>query len=195
MSTMTDDTSVLVVEDNDELAGLYASWTSPEWSVETVTHGEDAVPAVDESTDVVVLDRRLPGCSGEEVLGRLREAGYDCQVVIVTAVDPDFDIVEMGFDDYLVKPVDRETFERTLDRLLARSAYDEELRAYYAAVSKLAVLETHKPGEELAASEEYDELRARARRRERRADDLLDELLADPEDAQAFRGLLESATQ
>jgi DNA-binding response OmpR family regulator len=193
---MSDDTSVLVVEDNVELAGMYASWTPAEWSVETVTNGEDAVPAVDESTDVVVLDRRLPGCSGDEVLERVREAGYDCQVVIVTAVDPDFDIVAMGFDDYLVKPVDRETFERTLDRLLARSAYDEELRSYYAAVSKLAVLETHKTNEELAASAEYDDLRERARRRGSRADDLLDDLLADSvANSQVFRGLLESATQ
>ncbi|WP_323677484.1 HalX domain-containing protein [Halorubellus sp. PRR65] len=193
---MTDDTSVLVVEDNAELAWLYASWTPADWSVATVTNGEDAVPAVDESTDVVVLDRRLPGCSGDEVLERVREAGYDCQVVIVTAVDPDFDIVEMGFDDYLVKPVDRETFERTLERLLARSAYDEELRAYYAAVSKLAVLETHKTPDELAASAEYDDLRERARRRGGRADDLLDDLLAESAaGSQVFRGLLESATQ
>jgi DNA-binding response OmpR family regulator len=193
---MTDDTSVLVVEDNVELAGLYASWTPAEWSVEIVTNGEDAVPAVDESTDVVVLDRRLPGYSGDEVLTRLREEGYDCQVVIVTAVDPDFDIVEMRFDDYLVKPVDRETFERTLERLFARSAYDEELRAYYAAVSKLAVLEAHKADDELAASGAYDDLRRRVRERGGRADDLLDELLSDvAANAQVFRGLLESATQ
>jgi DNA-binding response OmpR family regulator len=193
---MTDDTSVLVVEDDAELAGLYASWAPGEWSVETVTTGEDAVPAVDESTDVVVLDRRLPGCSGDEVLDRLRERGYDCQVVIVTAVDPDFDIVEMGFDDYLVKPVDRETFERTLERLLARSAYDAELREYYAAVSKLAVLEGHKSSEELADSTAYDDLRERARARGGRADDLLEALLSDSTaNAPVFRGLLESATQ
>ena len=193
---MTNDTSVLVVEDDVELAGLYASWTPAAWSVETVTNGEDAVPAVDESTDVVVLDRRLPGRSGDEVLTRLRDAGYDCQVVIVTAVDPDFDVVEMRFDDYLVKPVDRETFQRTLERLLARSAYDEELRAYYAAVSKLAVLEAHKSGEELAASTAYDDLRERARERGGRADELLDELLSDTAaNAQVFRGLLEAATQ
>jgi len=193
---MTDATSVLVVEDDAELAGLYASWTPPEWCVETVPTGEDAVPAVDDATDVVVLDRRLPGRSGDEVLTRLRDAGYDCQVVIVTAVDPDFDVVEMRFDDYLVKPVDRETFQRTLERLLARSAYGDELRAYYAAVSKLAVLEAHKSGEELAASAAYDDLRERARERGERADELLEELLSDTAaNAQGFRGLLEAATQ
>jgi len=193
---MTDDTSVLVVEDNAELAGLYTSWTPEEWSVEAVTSGEEAVPAVDESTDIVVLDRRLPGCSGDEVLERLRGRGYDRQVVIVTAVEPDFDIVEMGFDDYLVKPVTRDTFERTLERLLARSAYASELREYYAAVSKLSVLEAHKRNEELAASDEYERLAERAVAHGERADELLEELLADPATHdQLFRGLIESATQ
>ncbi|NHN43458.1 response regulator [Halorubellus sp. JP-L1] len=193
---MTDDTSVLVVEDNAELAELYASWTPKEWSVETVMSGDEAVPAVDESTDVVVLDRRLPGCSGDEVLERLRDRGYDGQVVIVTAVEPDFDIVEMGFDDYLVKPVTRETFERTLERLLARSAYATELREYYAAVSKLSVLEAHKSSDELSASAEYDRLVERAAAHRERADELLEELLSDPStQTRLFRGLIESAME
>jgi DNA-binding response OmpR family regulator len=193
---MTDGTSVLVVEDNVELAGLYASWTPGEWSVEAVHSGDDAIPAVDDSTDVVVLDRRLPGYSGDEVLERLRADGYDCQVVIVTAVKPDFDIVEMGFDDYLVKPVDRTAFERTLARSIQRSAYDEELREYYAEVSKLAVLETRKSEAELSASEEYGTLESRVGERAERADGLLDDLLADPAThTQLFRGLLESANQ
>jgi two-component system response regulator AdeR len=193
---MGDTTSVLVVEDNVDLAELYASWTPDEWRVETVNDGDDAVAAVDESTDIVVLDRRLPGYSGDEVLSRLRDAGLDCQVVIVTAVEPDFDIVEMGFDDYLVKPVDRRTFERTLDRAVQRSAYDRELREYYASVSKLAVLEARKPEAELDGSSEYDELVARVERQAERADELLDDILASAgASEQMFLGLLGGSTR
>ena len=183
-------TDVLVVEDNTELASLYSSWLGAEWAVTSVADGDEAVEAVTEETEIVVLDRRLPGRSGDEVLERVREDGNDCQVVIVTAVEPDFDIIEMGFDDYLVKPVDRETLNRCLERLKRRSEYDEELRKYYAQVSKKAVLEARKPEHELYDSEEYLELEACVDEQAERADELLDELLATGGDARLFHGLL-----
>ncbi|MFD1646733.1 HalX domain-containing protein [Haloarchaeobius litoreus] len=183
-------TDVLVVEDNTELASLYSSWLGAEWAVTTVADGDEAVDAVTPETDIIVLDRRLPGRSGDEVLERVREDGNDCQVVIVTAVEPDFDIIEMGFDDYLVKPVDRETLNRCLDRLQCRSEYDEELREYYAQVSKKAVLEARKPKHELRESEEYRELEARVEDQADRADSLLNELIERGGDVQLFHGLL-----
>jgi DNA-binding response OmpR family regulator len=188
---MTEHTSeVLVVEDNTELASLYSSWLDTEWAVTTVADGDEAVDAVTPETDIIVLDRRLPGRSGDEVLERVRADGNDCQVVIVTAVEPDFDIIEMGFDDYLVKPVDRETLNRCLERLQRRSEYDEELREYYAQVSKKAVLEARKPEHELRDSEEYLELEDRVAAQADHADSLLDELIESSGDAQLFHGLL-----
>jgi DNA-binding response OmpR family regulator len=187
---MTERTDVLVVEDNTELASLYSSWLGAEWAVTAVTDGDAAVEAVTAETEIIVLDRRLPGRSGDEVLERVRADGYDCQVVIVTAVEPDFDIIEMGFDDYLVKPVDRETLNRCLERLQCRSEYDAELREYYAQVSKKAVLEARKPEHELADSEEYLNLEDRVAARADRADSLLDELIETGGDVQLFHGLL-----
>ncbi|WP_267641543.1 HalX domain-containing protein [Haloarchaeobius amylolyticus] len=191
---MTDDTTeVLIVEDNTELASLYVSWLGDRWDVRSVTDGASAIEAVTATTDVVVLDRRLPGISGDEVLQQLRAAGFDCQVVIVTAVEPDFDIVEMGFDDYLVKPVDASTLNRCIRRLERRSAYDAELREYYSQVTKKAVLEARKSEAALDDSDEYTELRERVETQADRADQLLDELLTDTADhAHLFHGLLES---
>jgi len=187
---------VLVVDDQPNVAEAYELFLPDEYETRVATGGEAALELMDADVDVVLLDRRMPQVTGDEVLERIRDAGYDARVAMVTAVDPDLDVLELGFDDYLVKPVDRETFQRTLERLLARSAYGDELRAYYAAVSKLAVLEAHKSGEELAASAAYDDLRERARERGERADELLEELLSDTAaNAQGFRGLLEAATQ
>jgi len=59
---------------------------------------------IDETVDVVLLDRMMPGMSGQEVLAAIRERGLDCRVAMVTAVDADFDVIEMGFDEYLGKP-------------------------------------------------------------------------------------------
>ncbi|WP_435334529.1 HalX domain-containing protein [Haloarchaeobius sp. TZWWS8] len=188
---MVDDpTEVLIAEDNTELASLYACWLGEQWRVRTVTDGGSAISAITEATDIVVLDRNLPGLSGDEVLEQLRADGYNCQVVIVTAVEPGFDIVEMGFDDYLIKPVQQATLNRCLERLARRNEYDRELREYYALVAKKAVLESRKSAGELDESEEYADLEVAVERQSNRADALLDELLAETDETHLFHGLL-----
>lgn len=58
----------------------------------------DDEPVIDEDVDVVLHDCRMPDRSGGQTLERIREQGYDCRVAMVTAVDLDFDIVEMDFE-------------------------------------------------------------------------------------------------
>jgi DNA-binding response OmpR family regulator len=80
---------------------------------------------------------------------------------MVTAVEPDFDIIEMGFDDYLVKPILRDELLEAVGDLVSRADYDSQLRDLYALVSKRAALVTQKSEEELANNEEYQELEDR----------------------------------
>ena len=80
---------------------------------------------------------------------------------MVTAVELDFDILEMGFDAYLSKPVGKEQLQNTIERLLDRSTYDDLLQEYYALVEKQATLKTTKRTAELACSDKYDRLTAR----------------------------------
>jgi DNA-binding NarL/FixJ family response regulator len=53
-------------------------------------------------------DRHMPGLSGEDLLSELVDRDYYGRVVMVTAVDPGIEVLDMPFDDYLCKPVDRE---------------------------------------------------------------------------------------
>jgi len=152
---------VLVVEDERALADIYASWLDERYAVETAYDGEAALGAYDAGVDVVLLDRRLPGISGDDVLEHIRAAGEeDCRVAMVSAVTPDFDIYGMGFDDYLVKPVGREELLDLVDRMLRVDDYDEGLGRYFALSSKLALLRSHRSETELEESEVYAELRA-----------------------------------
>jgi DNA-binding response OmpR family regulator len=151
---------VLIVEDERALAQLYASWLDDDYEVETALDGEAALEAYDGSEDVVLLDRRMPETSGDRVLEHIRDAGDDCRVAMVSAVTPDFDIYDMGFDDYLVKPVSREEFRDLVERMLRVSDYDEGLRRHFALSSKLALLRSHRSEVELRESEEYAALRA-----------------------------------
>jgi DNA-binding response OmpR family regulator len=102
----------------------------------------------------------MPDLSGDEVLEAVRDRDIDCRVAMVTAVEPDFDIIAMGFDDYLVKPVSREELEGTVETLLLRSEYDEGIRELFALASKKALLESEKGPADLADNDEYRDLDA-----------------------------------
>lgn len=152
---------VLVVEDESDLADLYAAWLQDSYRVRTAYGGHEALEQLDDAVDIILLDRRMPGLSGDEVLDAVHERGIDCQVAMVTAVEPDFDILSMGFDDYLVKPVSRDALLETVESLELRGEYDTGVQEMFSLASKKALLESEKTESELADSVEYQQLEAR----------------------------------
>jgi DNA-binding response OmpR family regulator len=170
-----DDPRVLIVDDESEVADVYELRLRDEYDTETAYGGEEALETVDESVDVVLLDRRMPGVSGDDVLETIRERGLDCRVVMITAVDPDFDIVDMPFDDYLCKPVQKEDLVAAIDQQLTANRYDDRLTEYLEVTSKIALLEAEKPASELDANDQVVELRERADSLRAEMDDALGE--------------------
>ncbi|QZP36913.1 response regulator [Halobaculum magnesiiphilum] len=140
---MSDDASatVLLVDDEAALVSLYEAYLGDRYEVETATDGEEALSVADDSVDVALLDRRMPGMNGEEVLRELRAAEIDCRVAMLTAVEPTVDIVDMPFDDYRVKPVDESELIGLVDVLIERASYDERSQEFFALASKKAALE------------------------------------------------------
>ena len=159
--TDPDQPTVLVVEDEQALIELYVRWLDDEYDVRTANGGREALEQFDETVDVVLLDRLMPRMSGDEVLEEIRSRDTGCKVAMVTAVEPDFDVITMGFDDYLTKPVEQETLLETIRRLLSRLEYAELEQELYALVSKQAVLRSSKPEAELEESEEFADLEER----------------------------------
>ncbi|ADD07283.1 receiver box response regulator (plasmid) [Natrialba magadii ATCC 43099] len=160
-SPTSEQSEVLVVDDEPRLADLFESWLSAEWSVSTAYSGKEALEKITDTVNIVLLDRRMPEQSGDDVLSAIRSNGYDTRVVMVTAVDPDFDIIEMGFDDYLVKPVSKDELIASVEDVLGRAAYESSIREYYSLVSKRALLEKEKAEHELAENPAYQELTVR----------------------------------
>lgn len=152
---------VLVVDDERSVAELYAGWLSEAYEVTTALAGRAAIEAATPDVDVVLLDRRMPGMSGEETLARLCETGVDAQVAMVTAVEPTTDVADLPFDDYLRKPASRERLINLVEQLLQCAASDNEARRHFELAHKLGLLETHLSADELAASETYAELQSR----------------------------------
>lgn len=102
---------VLVVEDEPDIAALIAYQLTREgFRVETAGTGPQALQSVArELPDLVVLDRMLPGLSGDEILRRLKEepGTSSIPVLVLTAKREQEDRIkgfELGADDYLTKP-------------------------------------------------------------------------------------------
>jgi DNA-binding response OmpR family regulator len=93
------------------------------------------------------------------VLAEVDSRHADCRVVMVTAVEPDLDIVEMPFDEYLVKPVTSEQLRNVVERMLARKTLDEQVQRMFVLASKLATLESKLTYTQLESSDEYEALR------------------------------------
>jgi len=175
---------VLIVEDETDLADLYAIYLSDLYEVQTANDGETALELVEEDTDVVLLDRRMPDMTGDEVLAEIRGRGIDCRVAMITAVEPDLDIVEMPFDDYLVKPVTREDLHGLVEVLLRRAGYDARAQEFFQLASKKAALEST-PDVNVEEEEEYQELTARMEELREDLNERLSEL-TDDDFKQAF---------
>ncbi len=153
----TETASVLIIEDETEYAEVYAHILD-EYDVQIATSGNEGVELLDESVDVVLLDRRLPDMDGEEVLETIRQKDLDCRTVIVSAVEPDFDIVGMSIDSYLAKPIDNDELHDTVERLLDQSETESDRQRFNSLLEKQAALKANKSYQELQQSEEYARL-------------------------------------
>jgi DNA-binding response OmpR family regulator len=186
--TALSDATVLIVDDEQSLADLYARWIDDVAEARTAYDGDAALEALSSAVDVVLLDRRMPGRSGDEVVDAIADRGVDVRIVMVTAVDPGFDIVDMRIDDYLVKPVDQRELVETVERMLVRSSYDDRLQRKFQLVEKKATLEAAKTPHELDESEEYQELLRELNAIERDLDSAVEEF-DDSDFTVAFRDL------
>lgn len=168
---------ILVVDDEQSVADGYALRLGSQYdNVETAYGGAETIEFLEQNdVDVLLLDRRMPEMSGDEVLEEIRDRGYDCRVVMVTAVNPDFEIVEMPFDDYLQKPIEKENLFAAIEQQLHAEQFDSELEQYFAASSKIAVLEADKSKAQLEDNKKYARLKEEVARLEADLDDRVEE--------------------
>jgi two-component system OmpR family response regulator len=116
---------LLLVEDDQPLAtGLVEALRHGGYSVDWMDNGLDGETALlTQNFDAVVLDLNLPGRDGFEVLRRLRARGSAVPVLILSARDDTVDRVrglDLGADDYLVKPFELSELEARLRALIRR---------------------------------------------------------------------------
>jgi two-component system KDP operon response regulator KdpE len=140
---MSTDPLLLVVDDEAGILRLMKLELSAQgFRVVTASDGDQAISlAEDHRPDAVLLDVMMPGLSGLEVMRKLRERS-NVPVLLVTAKDKDTDKVrglELGADDYIVKPFNpdelgarvravlRRTFSQDVDRVITAADVEIDL--------------------------------------------------------------------
>lgn len=102
---------VLIVEDDASLAELMSYGLETEGFAVDVCHDglEGLTLSLQHLYDIILLDRMLPRLSGTEILKRMRSSHVDTPVIFVTAMGESLEKInglDLGADDYLVKPFD-----------------------------------------------------------------------------------------
>ena len=148
---------ILVIED-DPTVGQFVrrGFEEQRWAVDLIVDGEEGERrASSEAYDVIVLDMRLPGKSGMEVLHSLRAKGFERPILVLTAqdaVDAKVSTLRAGADDYVTKPF---AFEELLARV---EALARRPRAIAAPVLQVADLEIDQATHEVRRGGERIEL-------------------------------------
>ena len=114
---------ILLVEDDVRLAELVCEFLRQhEFDVSLHTRGDDALASFSGDEDLVILDVMVPGMDGITLCRNLRER-FDGPIMMLTAKGGDIDQVlglEMGADDYVVKPVEPRVLLARIQALLRR---------------------------------------------------------------------------
>lgn len=114
---------LLVVDDEDSLRLLvHDELVNSGYQVDTAESGETALEMIGKKKfDIVILDIRMPGIDGLEVLKHIREEGIKSKVILLTGVNElkiARDSLEAGADDFLMKPYDFRTLKACLERVV-----------------------------------------------------------------------------
>lgn len=120
---MTEDARVLVVDDEPMVCLALTNWLEEEnYFAQAVEDGVQAVKAVrEENWDIVLLDLRMPGMDGMEVLKQVKEIAPQTVVIMMTAyasIPGAVQAMQEGAYDYIVKPLDVDQLTLMLKRIV-----------------------------------------------------------------------------
>ena len=116
---------ILVIEDDPTVGEFVRRGLEEQrWQADLVTNGlEGERMAISQPYDLVILDMRLPGRNGLDVLRTLRARGFERPILVLTAqdaVDAKVETLRAGADDYVTKPFAFEELLARVEALLRR---------------------------------------------------------------------------
>ncbi|OQX56407.1 MAG: hypothetical protein B5M53_01580 [Candidatus Cloacimonas sp. 4484_209] len=115
---------ILIVDDDPNIRLLFAEMLKLDgYEVTTAATGSKALQWVfEDHFNLILLDIKMPGIHGLEILRRIRESGKNVPIIICSAFEgmkDDFIIKSYNISDYLVKPVDLKILSASVKKVLA----------------------------------------------------------------------------
>lgn len=130
------DRRILVVDDEEAVRNLYASYLDETYSCATARDAQMALELMaTEQFALVLSDMQMPGLSGTELLRKIVERYPDTAVIMISGVDRTqrvIDAIRVGASDYLVKPCDLDVLSLCVERALERRTLLRNARRYKA---------------------------------------------------------------
>ena len=146
LQELSDPASILLVEDNDRDVKLLQGYLESEnYRISLGRDGEETLSRVSgEKFDLILLDILLPGMDGFEVCRRLKEKPHtrDIQIVVITCLqdlESKLRGLELGVDDFLVKPINPHELKARLNALLKKKQYLDRLHVNYETALQYAI--------------------------------------------------------
>mgnify|MGYP005857819327 CR=1 FL=1 len=156
------DKTILIVDDEEMVAESYELYLQDDYNTIVELSGGAALMELDQKeVDLVLVDRRMPGMSGDVVIDHIDKWEMDFQVIMVTAVDPDVEIIDMPCDGYLTKPVSEDELVDAVERAFLIDHYEELIAEYNQLSEKYEVLTAQFSSRELADEDRFSELETR----------------------------------
>ena len=136
--------NILVVDDDRQFVGMVAALLGEEgYEIVTAYDGETALRRhTEDSPDLVILDRKLPRLSGDEVCRRIRASSSTTPILMLTGergADERAKLLDLGADDYLEKPFSRKELASRVRALLRRAGQSATRVQAAASVGRLRV--------------------------------------------------------
>lgn len=142
--------NVLVADDEDSLRITISAWLGDEgFEVQQTDNGLDAIKMVQSNDfDIALLDIKMPGANGLEVLRYIKKNSSSTEVVMMTGmsdVSMAVEAMKLGAREYLTKPVDMEQLVPQLRSLLKKRDAEERIRQLQADHTSRLLYDLHNP--------------------------------------------------
>jgi two-component system, NtrC family, sensor kinase len=128
------DRRILIVDDEESVLNLFASYLSETYSCATAANAQEALDILAlEPFALVLTDMQMPGLSGVELLRKITEHYKDTAVIIVSGIARTqrvMDAIRVGASDYLIKPCDLDVLTISVERALERRMLLRNARRY-----------------------------------------------------------------
>jgi len=132
--------NILVVDDEVNVIESFRQLLEDDYRVSTATSGEEALEKVEkENLDLILLDIKMPGMDGIEVLRRIGELKENVDVIMVTAVNTmktAIEAMKLGAYDYITKPFDVDEVIVSINKALEKRRLTRELSYLRSEVAK-----------------------------------------------------------